>query len=416
MYFKDVLPNGVRVLTEEMDNAYSVTVGIWVATGSNYEDPALAGVSHVLEHMLFKGTKKRTAKQLAEAMEEVGGQMNAFTSKEHTCYYVRCLEEHFELAVDLLADMFLESTLDEVEFAREKNVVLEEISMYEDSPDDLVTELFSGTLWPKHQYGLPVIGTTASVEGLSWQELKKYYKTVYAPAHTVVSVAGKVEHQRVLAVIGSYLGSFAGDWDKPVLFLPESSAGKNYIYKDIEQVHLCLGLPGVPAEDDDFYVMNVLTNVLGGGVSSRLFQEAREKRGLTYSIYSYHGAYCLGGYLMSYASTSPVKVPEVLEVMGKEMKDIATNGITTAELNRSKEQLKGSLLLSMENTSNVMIKLGKSETNFDHVITIEEMVEKIKQVTLEDVERLAKTVLLPEKLVLAQVGPKEYTADLLSIW
>lgn len=412
MIYKDTLPSGLRVITMEMPYLYSVTAGIWVSTGSCYETDKLAGVSHFLEHMLFKGTEKRNSREIAEALEAVGGQMNAFTSKENTCYYIKVLGEHFPLGMDILGDMYRHSTFLPEEFQRERGVILEEINMYEDNPDDLVGEIFNQVMWPEHPYGLPIIGTTESVGQMERDDMVAYYQKTYVPAHTVVVVAGNIKREQVLSEVAKALDGVTGQWEKPLLASPVAHSGQTYTYKDIEQAHICLGVPGIAGDDPDLYVLNVLVNALGGGVSSRLFQEAREKRGLAYSIYAYTNTYIKGGNVFCYASASPKKAAEALKIMGHEMADIAAHGLQEKEINCSKEQLKGGLLLSMESTASLMNRLGKLESNYGQFLTVEEAVEKVMAVTAEDVRRVAAQLFVPEKLVFSQVGPAEMKVNL----
>jgi len=415
MIYKDTLPSGLRVITMEMPFLYSVTAGIWVATGSCYEEDKLAGVSHFLEHMLFKGTEKRNAREIAEALEAVGGQMNAFTSKENTCYYVKVLGEYFALGMDILGDMYRNSTFLPEEFQREQGVILEEINMYEDNPDDLVGEVFNGTMWPRHPYGLPIIGTVDSVGNMKRDEMVDYYRRTYVPAHTVVVVVGNIKRQQVLHEVEKNMEGIGGTWQKPVLEPLASVSSKAYVHKDIEQTHIILGVPGLAGNDVDIYALNVLINALGGGVSSRLFQEAREKRGLTYSIFAAASSYTRGGSVYCYASASPKKAAEALKIMGHEMGDIVAHGLKESEIACSKEQLRGGLLLGMESTAGLMNRFGKLESSYSRYDTVEETVGKVMAVTSEDIHRVAAALFCPERLVLAQVGPVEIEADMASL-
>ena len=416
MIFRDILPNGLRIITAPMPHVYSVTASIWVATGSRYEQESLNGVSHFLEHMLFKGTTNRTAKQIVEAMESVGGMMNAFTSKEHTCYYTKSLSEDLNLSMELLADMFLNSTFLPEEFAKEKNVILEEINMYEDSPEDVAQELFDHIIWPQNSYGWPIIGNLQTVGDLSREELYQYYKTVYVPEHTIIVVAGNVTRQQVLEQVNRYFSSFAGNRKPLLAAVPQPGVGQSFVFKDIEQMHLCLGFPGVAIDDDDLYKAMLLANALGGGASSRLFQAAREERGLTYSIYAYHNSYTQAGEFFCYAATTAAKMKEVVSVIGEQMSHVLQKGFAEEEIERSKQQLKGSLLMSMENSSSVMSRLGKSELSYGKIITVEETVKKLLAVTLEDVNAMAKKLFRKDKLVLSSVGAKEVAIRLEEIF
>ena len=415
MICKDVLSNGLRVVTDYMPDAYSVTTSLWAGTGSAYEEAHLGGISHVVEHMLFKGTNKRNYQQIAQILEDVGGQMNAFTSREYTCYYTRSLGENFELCLDILSDMYLDSRFPAEEWAKEKGVILEEINMYEDTPDDLVGEMFNRKLLPTHPYGLPVIGTVESVNSFTREHIDAYCRSHYAPQHTVLAVAGNVPHDEIMRQAEKYLaaGKFTAEgWDKPKLTAPEYGAGLSYVHKDIEQIHITLGVPGLAGDDDDIYALNLLSSILGGGVSSRLFQEVREKRGLTYSVYSSVAAQAFGGSFSAYASTSPKRVDELLKVLGYEMAKIAAYGVTEAELARAQAQFKAGLLMGLESSANVMVRLGRAETVYGRVQTVDEQVAEIMQVNCAAVQRLAKELLQPNKLVLSMVGPSEPQVDL----
>ncbi len=418
MSSKDVLSNGLRVVTEYLPDVYSVTAALWAGTGSAYEQADEGGISHVVEHMLFKGTGKRDYQQIAQLLEDAGGQMNAFTSREYTCYYTRSLAEDFELCLDLLSDMYLDARFPAAEWAKEKGVILEEINMYEDTPDDLVGEMFNRRLLPAHPYGLPVIGTVASVSSFEREDIERYCRAHYTPEHTVLVVAGAVEREQALALVEKYLGAAAfagGSWLKPKLARPAYGSGTVHTHKDIEQVHVTLGVPGLAGDDPDIYALSMLNGILGGGVASRLFQEVREKRGLTYSVYSTVAAHGFGGSFSAYASTSPKRVDELLRVLGCEMAKIAADGVTAAELRRAQAQFKAGLLIGLESSANVMARLGREETVYGRVQTAEEQVAKIMQVSCADVKRVAERLLRPDRLVLSSVGPVEPKADLAGI-
>lgn len=413
MFYKDQLANGVRVLTQEMPDVYSVTTALWAATGSAYEEADRGGISHVVEHMLFKGTGRRDYQEIARLLEDVGGQMNAFTSREYTCYYTRSLSEELGLCLDILSDMYLDSQFPAGEWAKEKGVILEEINMYEDTPDDLVGEMFNRTLFAGHPYGLPVIGTVDSVSSFTREHIDEYCRRHYAPEHTILVVAGNVRREEVLALAEKYLGGMRSDvWQKPLLPTPVYGTGKVYVHKDIEQIHVTLGVPGLAGDDADIYKLNILNSILGGGITSRLFQEVREKRGLTYSVCSTVSAQRFGGAFSAYASTSPQKADELLRVLGCEMARIAAYGVTEDELRRAQVQFKSGLLMGLESSANVMVRLGRNEAVYGNVRTVEEQVAQIMQVGCADVQKLAAELLQPEKLVLSLVGPNEPNVDL----
>lgn len=412
MTSKDVLNNNIRVISEYLPDIYSVSLGLWVGVGSACEQAKESGISHYIEHMLFKGTKKRTAKQIAETLESVGGQMNAFTAKEHTCYYAKCLNEDFDLALELFEDMYHNSLFDAAETEREKGVILEEINMYDDSPEDLVHDVFAEKLWGIHPYGRPTIGTRETVKNTDSNKLRQYINNNYLPDKMVIAVAGNVKHEQVMQSVNKYFANDKGTSSAETINIPPTYSGYSHLQKDIEQTHLCLGVPGVAEYCDDYYTANILSTILGGGVSSRLFQEAREQRGLCYTAFSYNAFYKKAGYLAAYASTSPDKFNELLKVVCSEINDIKHKPLHDGELARAKQQIKGSILLSLENTSSIMSRIGRQELSLGFVETPEEVIAKVMSVTEEDVKSLACRLLTAEKLVLATVGPKEEKVNL----
>ncbi len=390
-----------------MDCAYSVSSGIWVATGSRDEEERLAGVSHFLEHMMFKGTPQRSARQIAEELENFGGQLNAFTSKQHTCFYAKILGEYFPLSFDVLADIVRHSLFAEEEFERERKVILEEIKMYEDTPDDLVHDLFMRTLWAGEPLGRPVIGTAESVSALARDEMVDYYRRRYVPENMVVAVAGRVKRAEVLEMAERYFGDFGGVALPAAEQLPQARQAFSYLHKDIAQSHICLGFPALPAGDPDLYPLLVMDNILGGGSSSHLFQKAREERGLCYSIFSYQMAYRNAGAMAVYASTGPERLDELMEVVCGELKTLREKGFGKEEIEKNKQQLKCSILMGMESSASVMRRLGKTMLEEGRVVTAEEAVEKIMAVTEEDVHRLVERIIRPERLSMALVAPEE---------
>ncbi|GAW91728.1 M16 family metallopeptidase [Calderihabitans maritimus] len=412
MYNKEVLGNGVRIVTEEIPYVHSVAIGIWVKTGSRNEPDNLHGVSHFIEHLLFKGTAKRSAKEIAEALDAVGGQLNAFTAKEYTCYYAKVLWEHLDLAIDVLTDMFFNARMDSRQIEKEKKVVLEEIKMYEDSPDELVHDLFAKTVWDGHPLGRAILGTEGSVKGLSREEIINYYHQQYRAENVVVAVAGRIKHEEVVEKLAPIFSNTRSLSLVDQLEEPLPSARMIFEKKDTEQVHICLGVPGLPQDHREIYTMYVLNSLLGGGLSSRLFQEVREERGLAYSIYTYHSTYLDSGLFTVYAATSPSNTSELLQVILQEIARLKEYGITEEELRRTKDQIKGNLLLGMENVTSRMSRLGKSEVCYGRVITAEEIVERIAKVEKIQVEELAKNLFDPDKFSLTCIGPESPTINL----
>ncbi|MFZ5813768.1 MAG: M16 family metallopeptidase [Bacillota bacterium] len=407
-YRKTTLPSGLRVVTEEIPHVRSVSVGVWVGAGSCFETPEEMGVSHLIEHMLFKGTERRTARQIAQAIDGRGGTLNAFTSKEHTCYYAKVLDEHLPVALDLLADMLLHSRFDATDLEREKGVILEEIKMYEDVPDDLVHDLFATAMWREHALGRPIVGTAETVQSLSREAILAFMHRHYVPGNMVVAVAGHVEHEAVVAMVDRAFGQMAGRpegmvWpavpgrvERPVALVRP---------KEIEQTHLVLGTRALPQEDDRIYALHLLNTVLGGGASSRLFQEIREQRGLAYSVYSYHSSFRTTGNFAVYAGVSPKMVGPVLDLVTGLLEQAGREGISTEELAEAKEQLKGQIMLGLEATSSRMTRLGRGELSQGRVLHPDEIIQRIDAVTGEEVAALASQLFLEELRVLSAVGP-----------
>lgn len=412
-YRKAVLNNGVRIVTEEIPHVRSVSLGLWVGAGSRDEDVNNSGISHFIEHMLFKGTEKRTAREIAEALEAVGGQLNAFTTKEYTCFYVRVLDEHLDLAIDVLSDMFFNSRFGAGDLATERRVVLEEISMYEDSPDELIHDLFARTVWKDHCLGRPILGNVESIQNLTRENLLDYVQRCYRPERMVIAAAGHLNHETLV----NKLQPLYENWQcsqLPVL-QPEAPCPQSAIVsqqKDTEQVHICLGVPGLSHNADQIYALSVLNNVLGGGVSSRLFQEIREERGLAYSVYSYHTSYRDSGLLGIYAGTGPANVTQILELLMKEVRQVQAEGIKASELQRTKDQIKGGMYLGLESVSNRMTRLGRSELCYDRVIDPDEVIEKVEAVTQEDILSLAQQLFKPENFSGVAIGPGDYAPEL----
>lgn len=405
MIQKVTLDNHVNILTEDIPHVRSVAVGFFVDVGSRDEDNEVSGVSHFIEHLMFKGTKRRTAKDIAETLDAVGGQLNAFTTKEFTCYYARVLDEHFDLAVDLLSDMFFESKFDLQDIDRERNVIIEEIKMYEDAPDELVHDIFAGSMWKGHALGRPIAGTAEVIAGLSREKIIDYYHKHYNPAKLTVAVAGNIDHDRVINKLRPILESKPGQLFDRRIITPVPHQDVICRNKETEQVHLCIGTPGLKLNDDNIYVFQVTNTILGGGISSRLFQEIREQRGLVYSVYSYHTSYRDAGLFCVYAGLSKENIDQVMELILKEIRDIQINGVNKQELQRAKDQLKGNLLLSLENVSTRMSRLGKSQLYLNKVIPPEEIVALVNKVTADEIQELSRQMLKPENFSMAAIGP-----------
>jgi predicted Zn-dependent peptidase len=390
---KYVLSNGLRVMVENIPTVRSVSFGIWVKTGSRNETVDNSGISHFIEHMLFKGTEKRSAKDIADLFDGIGGNVNAFTSKEYTCYFAKVLDEHLPLAVDALSDMFFHSQFDEGELAKEKNVILEEIAMYEDTPDDKVHDEASRAAFGSHPLAYSILGLKERLESMGPDTLRGYMNDRYTIENTVISVAGNVEDEKLLAMLEHYFGAFSRH-SEPVVVTPPAFHG-DYIFfkKKTEQNHLCISFPGCSNADPLLYPMVLLNNALGGGMSSRLFQEIREKRGLAYSVYSYHTGYADSGLFTVYAGTAPKQTKDVLELTMEQLHELSVKGLGEDELHRGKEQLKGSLILSLESTSSRMNRIGKNELMLGRHYTLDELLARIDNVTMDHIREVTKRML-----------------------
>lgn len=407
------LDNGVRIITEKVPGVRSVAVGIWVGAGSRHENETNAGISHFIEHLMFKGTQKRSATDIAEALDSVGGQLNAFTTKEFTCYYAKTLDEHFDLALDVLADMFFHSSFQEKLIEKERNVIEEEIKMYQDSPDELIHDLFVQTVWPHHPLGKPILGTIESLEAISRDAIIDYIQKKYIPGRIVVAVAGNIEHQVIQEkVIPFFEGMQANSFVQEICPPETIALNVTNIKRDTGQVQICLGTGGLSQHDDHLYDVYILNNVMGGGLSSRLVQSIREERGLAYSVFSYHTAFCDTGLFAFYAGTSPAKYDEVVELIIREIGRITRDGITEKELIKTKEQIKGNLYLGLESVSSRMTRIGRNELCLNRIVTPDEVVSRVSAVKQEDVQKVAKFLFGGRKFSLSTIGPLDKPLDL----
>lgn len=405
MYRKSVLLNGIRVISESIPYVKSVTIGLWVGTGARSEQDYNHGISHFIEHLMFKGTHKRSAKCIAETVDAVGGQLNAFTAKEHTCYYMKVLDSKLELAVDVLSDMLLSSKFAKEDIERERQVVLEEFHMYEDTPDELVHDIHLSKIWSRHPLGRSILGSTKSIGLFNEMLVKEYYQQFYTPDNLVIAAAGNVDHDKLVQLSERFFASMTGTKKAIESAKPSFIPTQTVRTKDTEQVHLCLSTQGVSQKSPDSYKLHALNNILGGGISSRLFQAIREEKGLAYSIYSYQTNYSDVGLFTVYAGTRPANTVQVIEIISETLQSIRKEGITESELLRAKEQLKGGLFLGLESSSSRMSRLGKMETTLERYVTLEEVVEKIEKVTLKDVKLAAEQLFIPEGFGLTALGP-----------
>ncbi len=414
---KTLLPSGLRIVTEEVSTVRSAAVGMWVNVGSRDETPSVAGASHFLEHLLFKGTKRRNAMEISSAIEEVGGEMNAFTSKEYTCFYARVIDTDLPMAIDVISDLITSSVVKAEDVDSERNVVLEEIAMRDDDPSDLIHDLFLETMYGDTQLGRPILGTIDSIKGMSRNSVYNYYKKKYQPADIVVAVAGNVKHKKVSQMVEAALSKDGFlDVDDSDSNLRSAATAKitghhkvGIIERKTEQAHLLIGVEGVARNDDRRFAMSILASALGGGMSSRLFQEIREKRGLAYSVYAYVQQFAGSGSLSFYAGCQPNKAEEVVKIIQAVTHDVAENGLTDEEIFRAKGSVSGSLVLSQEDTGSRMSRIGKSELVYGEIMSFDEILNKIAKVTPEEIRAVAMA-LLPKPSTLAIVGPFKSTS------
>jgi predicted Zn-dependent peptidase len=408
---RSVHSSGLRIVTEEVPSVRSAAVGIWVNVGSRDEAPATAGASHFLEHLLFKGTTSRTALEISSSIESVGGEMNAFTSKEYTCFYARVIDTDLPMAIDVVSDLITSSIVTALDVDAERKVVLEEIAMRDDDPSDLVHDLFSDTYYGDTPIGRPILGTIDSINGMSRSTVFNYYKKKYLPQDLVVAVAGNIKHKKVVAMVeqalsrDNFLDVLAAPVIRPnipVKNTKQQSVG--LLYKKSEQAHMFYGMEGVARADERRFAMGVLSAALGGGMSSRLFQEIREKRGLAYSVYAYAQQFAGSGVLGFYAGCNPTKAIEVVEIIRSVLSDVADNGMTHEEIERAKGAVRGSLVLSQEDTGSRMSRIGKNEIVYGQVMDFDDILKAISRVSAEDIREIASEFLLKTP-TLALVGP-----------
>jgi predicted Zn-dependent peptidase len=415
---RDVLSNGLRLLTERMPHVRSVSIGVWLTRGSRHEPGPQSGIAHFVEHMLFKGTANRTAEDIAQAIDSIGGQMDAFTAKEYASYYIKVLDEHLPLAVDVLSDIVRRPAFASDDVEREKKVVLEEIKMVEDTPDDLVHELFTESFWRDHPLGRPILGTRETVEGLTPDKLRTYFNDAYTAENMIIAAVGNVEHEQVRDLVERYFGTVPREGtpivDRPPQVVPQIVIRN----KELEQSHVCLGTSAYRQDHEDRYASYVLNTVLGGSMSSRLFQNVREKRGLAYAVFSGLSAYRDAGSVTVYAGCANDAVGELVDVVVAELRRLKEDPPPEAELRRAKDHLKGSLMLNLESTSSRMSHLARQEIYFDRQFGLDETLEGVERVTQADLQRVARDLFADGGLaatVLGAVNGLEIPRDRLAL-
>ena len=402
------LANGVRVITESMPHVRSVSVGVWIGTGSRRETSDQNGISHFIEHMLFKGTTSRSAEDIARSVDSIGGNLDAFTAKELVCFNTKVLDQHLSLAFDVLADLVLHPLFREEDIEKEKGVILEEIKMEADSPDYLVHEIFSANFWKDHPLGKPILGTPQSVKRLNRDAVYRYYSAVYTPANLIVTAAGHLTHEGLVALVREHFEALPPGQAAPPDHIPSPHARialRNK--KALEQVHLCLGVPSYPLPHQERFACYVLNTLLGGGMSSRLFQNIRERQGLAYAVFSELNPYRDTGCLTIYAGTSIHSARKVVESITNEFRQLKEQCVPDEELRRAKDHLKGSLMLGLESTASRMSNLARQEMYFGHFFTLDELVESIESVTADAVQRIARTFFDTRQIALTVLGNLE---------
>ena len=404
--FKKVhLDNGIRVVAERIPSVKSVSLGIWVGVGSRDESEIDGGISHFIEHMFFKGTKHRSAHDIALEIDSIGGELNAFTTRETTTFYVKILDEHLSKGIDIVSDIFLHSSLPKKEIEKEKQVILEEIKMVEDDPEDYIHDMHSFRVWDENPLARPILGNNDTVRNMNRESMLKYMGLHYHPSNIVISAAGNFNFPDLIKFLNKSLGKLTRDVTINRRETPTLKGGIWTKKKAIEQIHFCLGTMGLPQKHNYRYALYALNSLLGSSMSSRLFQEVREKRGLVYTIYSYISSFTDAGLLNIYAGTSSEALPVVLELVLKEIRKIKKNGITGKEMTRAKNQMKGNLMLGLESTSNRMSRLARDEIYFGRYYSPEEIRAEIEAITASQVQRLTNELFKTEYLSLAVLGP-----------
>ncbi len=402
---KEVFPNGLVVTTEPMPNVRSVSVGLWVRTGSRREPPELNGISHFIEHMVFKGTERRTAEEIAREVDRVGGMLDAFTAKEMICFNAKVLDEHLGIAFDVLTDLVIRPLFAEEDIAREKSVVLEEIKMDADNPDSLVHEIFTQNFWRDHPLGKPILGTRETVKRFTRDSLLAWFRRGYAPNNMVITAAGNLEHARLVDLAARAFGDCPPAQDGFVDSQPKPHARiTTRTKRELEQVHICLGVPAYPMAHDRRFAAAVLNNILGGGMSSRLFQNIREKQGLAYAVFSELSPYRDAGMLSIYAGTALETAERLVGSVVQEFHNLKEQPVTEEELRRAKDHLKGSLMLSLESTNSRMSYLARQEIYFNRFFTLDDLLASIEAVTREEILAIAQEFFRPERIGLTVLG------------
>lgn len=402
------LPNGIRVVTERMPHVRSVSVGIWIGTGSREESPQDTGISHFIEHMVFKGTKNRSAEQIARSVDSIGGGLDAFTSKELVSYNAKVLDEHLPEVFDVVADLVRNPLFHEADIEKEKGVILEELKMEVDNPEYLIHEIFSSNFWKGHGLGRPILGTKQTIRGFDRDKVERYYKQFYTPSNILITAAGSLEHKKLMKLADQYFGDLKPRRTAKLDAAPQPHAP--LVFRDkssLEQVHVYIGVPSIAMPHEKRFACYILNAILGGGMSSRLFQNIREKQGLAYTVYSELTMYRDAGCMLIYAGTSLRSAGKVVESIVRELRELVDDKVTDEELRRAKDHLKGSFVLGLESTSNRMGNLARQELYFKRFFSLDEMLDSVENVTAEEVRDLARQFFDPKRMAVAMLGRLE---------
>ncbi|MGA8179715.1 MAG: pitrilysin family protein [Desulfobacterales bacterium] len=403
--FKTVLSNGIKVITQKMPHLRSVSMGVWVNVGGRDESPVESGMSHFIEHMVFKGTQKRTAFEIAKEFDAIGGQTNAFTSTENTCYHAKVMDAHMDTMVDILSDIFLNSLFDEREVENERAVILQEIGMAEDSPDEYIHILSGMNFWNGNSLGRSVLGNRENVTRFDSDRLKRFFHRFYQPERIIISVAGNLDHSHFMDIAGPAFESILPGDPFPQRTAPDEQCAIDLHYKDLEQVHVCLGTKGMSITDPRRFAYSLMNTILGGNMSSRLFQEVREKRGLAYAVYSYVSSFVDTGMFGAYAGVAPVNINQSIQLILKEISKIKEMRVDSSELHYAKELTKGNLMLASESNDNQMVRMAQNETHFGRYVPLEEIINNIDAVTEDDILHLAEDLFQDNRFSVTLLGP-----------
>jgi predicted Zn-dependent peptidase len=409
---KTVLSNGVKIITKKIPHVRSVSMGVWVNVGARDETIDQSGLSHFIEHMIFKGTARRTAYQIAKEFDAIGGHTNAFTSMEHTCYYAKVLDTHLDTMVDILSDIFLNSVFDPQEVDRERPVIYQEIGMVEDSPEEYLHQLASENFWGDHPLGRSILGTRENILNFQAETIKSYFHQFYHPERILVSVAGNVDHDRIVARVGPSFESIHNGHDLPDRQMPKVKPRQHALHRDLEQAHICLSTLGLSITAPQRFAFSLMNTIMGGNMSSRLFQEVREKRGLAYSVYSFMATHVDTGMFGIYAGVNPNAVMETIDLLVRAMRQLKREPVTAGELSDAKEFTKGNLCLATESVDNQMVRLAQNEIHFNAYIPIQSVIDQIEAVADDEIQELANELFKPEQASLTLLGPVDTEIDL----